>query len=110
MRRGGPRQACQERDGPRSRVDPSLVPVGGLGKEVLDHLAPNNHGRLATIASGLLAKDIFVRVEDQRTGSLGDTAPSVGSDEACKVEGEAVFTAIEEDLKARMASPVQRVE
>jgi hypothetical protein len=33
----------------------------------MERLARDEPGRLATIAYGLLPKDIFVRVEDQRT-------------------------------------------
>src|SRR5262245_40163849 len=36
------------------------------GKRVLESLAISDPGKLATIAYGLLPKDVFVRVEDQR--------------------------------------------
>jgi hypothetical protein len=37
------------------------------GKTVLERLAKDDPGKLATIAYGLLPKDVFARVEDQRT-------------------------------------------
>ena len=39
------------------------------GKSILERLAKDDPAKLATIAYGLLPKDVFVRVEDQRTPS-----------------------------------------
>ena len=45
------------------------------GKTVLERLARDEPGKLATIAYGLLPRDLFVRVEDQRTpGNLDPDA------------------------------------
>jgi hypothetical protein len=84
------------------------------GKTILTKLAVSDPGKLATIAYGLLPRDVFVKVEDQRTP--GNLEPEAWATlrrvldliESCKVEGDPreVFAAIEEDLRARMAVPV----
>jgi hypothetical protein len=82
---------------------------------VLERLAQGDPAKLATIAYGLLPRDVFVKVEDQRTpGALDPDAyaalrrlPDVI--ESCGAIGEPqkVFEMIEEDLRARMAVPVE---
>jgi hypothetical protein len=84
------------------------------GKTVLERLARDEPGKLATIAYGLLPRDLFVRVEDQRTpGNLDPDAYAALRSlldviEKCGAIGEPqqVFSMIEEDLRARMAVPV----
>lgn len=87
------------------------------GRQVLEMLAVTEPAKLATIAYGLLPKDVFVRVEDQRVPgglqpeafaalrSLLDVIQRVGVDG----EPERVFEMIEEDLRARLAVPVDNV-
>ena len=86
------------------------------GKTVLERLAMDDPGKLATIAYGLLPRDLFVRVEDQRTpGNLDPDAYAALRSlldviEKCGAIGEPqqVFAMIEEDLRARLAVPVEQ--
>jgi hypothetical protein len=88
------------------------------GKRVLESLAISDPGKLAQIAYGLLPKDVFVRVEDQRTpGGLDPDAYAtlrrlLDLIESCNVDGDpqAVFAALEEDLRARMSQQVTTIE
>ena len=87
------------------------------GKEVLTKLAVTDPGKLAQIAYGLLPRDVFISVEQKAPGNLEPEAWAtlrrvLDLIEACKVEGDpqAVFAAIEDDLRARMAVPVAKVE
>ena len=87
------------------------------GKEVLTKLAVTDPGKLAQIAYGLLPRDVFISVEQKTPGNLEPEAWAtlrrvLDLIEACKVEGDpqAVFAAIEDDLRARMAVPVAKVE
>jgi hypothetical protein len=81
---------------------------------VLERLAKDDPAKLAQIAYGLLPRDIFVRVEDQRTpGGLDPDAYAalrrlLDVIESCGAIGEPqdVFAMIEEDLRARVAVPV----
>ena len=83
---------------------------------MLERLARDEPGKLATIAYGLLPRDLFVRVEDQRTpGNLDPDAYAALRSlldviEKCGAIGEPqqVFAMIEEDLRARMAVPVEQ--
>ena len=84
------------------------------GKTVLERLAKDDPAKLAQIAYGLLPRDVFVRVEDQRTpGNLDPDAYAalrrlLDIIQASGVEGQPqqVFEMIEEDLRARFATPV----
>jgi hypothetical protein len=81
---------------------------------VLERLAKDDPAKLAQIAYGLLPRDVFVRVEDQRTpGNLDPDAYAalrrlLDVIEQCGAisEPQRVFEMIEEDLRARMATPV----
>jgi hypothetical protein len=71
-------------------------------------------GKLAQIAYGLLPRDVFINVQQQTPGNLEPEAWAtlrrvLDLIEACKIEGDpqAVVAAIEEDLRARMAVPVE---
>ena len=83
---------------------------------MLERLARDEPGKLATIAYGLLPRDLFVRVEDQRTpGNLDPDAYAALRSlldviEKCGAIGEPqqVFAMIEEDLRARLAVPVEQ--
>jgi hypothetical protein len=85
------------------------------GKAVLTKLAVSDPGRLATIAYGLLPRDVFVKVEDQwAPGGLDPDAYAalrrlLDVIESCGAIGEpqTVFEMIEEDLRARLAVPVE---
>jgi hypothetical protein len=84
------------------------------GKDVLTKLAVSDPGKLATIAYGLLPRDVFISVEQKTPGNLEPEAWAtlrrvLDLIEACKVEGDpqAVFAAIEDDLRARMAVPIE---
>ena len=82
---------------------------------MLERLAKDDPAKLAQIAYGLLPKDVFVRVEDQRTpgGLDADSYAALRRlldvIESCGAIGEPqeVFAMIEEDLRARMAVPVE---
>jgi len=84
------------------------------GKTVLERLAKDDPAKLAQIAYGLLPRDIFVRVEDQRTpgGLDADSYAALRRlldvIESCGAIGEPqqVFAMIEEDLRARLAKPL----
>ena len=82
---------------------------------MLERLAKDDPAKLAQIAYGLLPRDVFVKVEDQRT-PRGFDADSyavlrrlLDVIERCGAIGEPqrVFEMIEEDLRARMAVPVE---
>jgi hypothetical protein len=89
------------------------------GKTVLEKLAVTDPGRLATIAYGLLPRDVFVRVEDQRVpGNLEPEAWAalrrvLDIVERCApsdAQPTEVFEAIEQSLRAHYARPVQSME
>jgi hypothetical protein len=86
------------------------------GKAVLESLVTEDPGKLAQIAYGLLPRDIFVRVEDQR-GANG-----LGVDEWSKLrrlldlieascpegtEPDAVFDTIEHALRSEFAKQIE---
>ena len=81
---------------------------------MLERLAKDDPAKLAQIAYGLLPRDIFVRVEDQRTpgGLDADSYAALRRlldvIESCGAIGEPqqVFAMIEEDLRARLAKPL----
>jgi hypothetical protein len=86
------------------------------GATVLQHLATNDPGKFATIAFGLLPRDVFVQVQQQAPGGLspeewsqlrgvldaieqarlGDVAPSE------------IFAGIEMYLRSSFAKPIER--
>jgi Family of unknown function (DUF5681) len=71
------------------------------GKAILHRLAIDDPARLAQIAYGLLPKDVFVRVEDQRTpGNLESVRELLDILEAAGVQSA-------EDLRARLATEIQ---
>jgi hypothetical protein len=78
------------------------------GKSILERLAKDDPAKLATIAYGLLPKDVFVRVEDQRTpGNLEPEAWAalrrvLDIIQAANIEGDpqAIFERIEAALRA----------
>ena len=84
------------------------------GADVLERLATDDPGKLAQIAYGLLPRDVFVKVEDQRTpgGLDADSYAALRRlldvIESCGAIGEpqGVFAMIEEDLRARLAKPL----
>jgi hypothetical protein len=84
------------------------------GKAVLERLAKDDPAKLAQIAYGLLPRDVFVKVEDQRTpgGLDADSYAALRKlldvIESCGAIGEPqeVFAMIEEDLRARFAKPI----
>jgi hypothetical protein len=84
------------------------------GESVLERLALTDPAKLATIAYGLLPRDLFISVQQQAPGGLD--AESWASlrrvldlIESCGANGEPqeVFEMIEEDLRARLAKPVE---
>jgi hypothetical protein len=87
------------------------------GRTVLERLAKDDPGKLATIAYALLPRDIFVRVEDNTSAIAGedrrllldllDTVKAAGAEAGSP---ELVFAWIAEDLRARLALPVQSVQ
>ena len=94
-----------------------LIDLAGVwerhGTEVLERLAKDEPGKLATIAYGLLPRDIFVRVEDQTAAIAGDDRRmlldllSVVKDAGAEAGSpELVFQWIVEDLRARLAGKV----
>jgi hypothetical protein len=85
------------------------------GASVLERLAKEEPGKLATIAYGLLPRDIFVRVESEdplRSMDGEDLAALQHLIAAIRAAGVAVLpsaevmTAVTEDLRARLAKPV----
>jgi hypothetical protein len=86
------------------------------GKTVLERLAKDEPGKLATIAYGLLPRDFFVRVEDSAALAGDDRRVLLGLLDVIKSAGaeagspELVFQWIAEDLRARLALPVQQVQ
>ena len=85
------------------------------GKTVLERLAKDDPAKLATIAYGLLPKDVFVRVEDRRTpGNLEPEAWAalrrvLDIIQASGVEGDpqAIFEKIESALRADTATLIE---
>ncbi len=86
------------------------------GSAVLTRLAVEDPGKLATIAYGILPKEAFVRIEDQRApGNLDAEAWAslrrvLDLIEQCGAGGKVprdVLSAIEEDLRARLALPIE---
>ena len=87
------------------------------GKDVLTKLAVSDPGKLATIAYGLLPRDVFISVEQKTPGNLEPEAWAtlrrvLDLIESCGANGEPqeIFAAIEDDLRARLAIPVQSKE
>ena len=86
------------------------------GKTVLERLAQDEPAKLAQIAYGLLPKDIFVRVEDSTALAGDDRRVLLGLLDVIKSAGaeagspELVFQWIAEDLRARLALPIQQVQ
>jgi hypothetical protein len=83
------------------------------GKDVLTRLAKDDPGKLASIAYGLLPRDIFINVQQQAPGGLDADAYAalrslLNVIERCGAIGEPqqVFEMIEEDLRARFAQSV----
>jgi hypothetical protein len=82
------------------------------GADVLERLATDDPGKLAQIAYGLLPRDVFVKVEDQRApgGLDADSYAALRRlldlIESLKIEGEpqAVFGRIEAALRADAAT------
>ena len=73
----------------------------------------NNPEKILEVMARVLPKEVAVSVEQRAPGNLEPEAWAtlrrvLDLIEACKVEGDpqAVFAAIEEDLRARMAVPV----
>ena len=85
------------------------------GKTVLERLAKDDPAKLATIAYGLLPRDVFVRVEDQRTpGNLEPEAWAalrrvLDIIQAANIEGDpqAIFERIESALRADTATLIE---
>ena len=85
------------------------------GKSILERLAKDDPAKLATIAYGLLPKDVFVRVEDQRTpGNLEPEAWAalrrvLDIIQAANVDGDpqAIFERIEDALRADAATLIE---
>jgi hypothetical protein len=83
------------------------------GKSVLHRLAIDDPKALAQIAYGLLPRDIFVRVEDNTAIAGEDRRMLLALLDVVKEAGaeagspELVFQWISEDLRARLALPVQ---
>jgi hypothetical protein len=87
------------------------------GKDVLLKLAITDPGKLATIAYGLLPKDVFISVETKTPGNLEPEAWAalrrvLDLIQAAGAEGDPrdVFEMIEEDLRARLAVPIEANE
>ena len=83
------------------------------GKDVLTKLAVTDPGKLATIAYGLLPKDVFISVEQKTPGNLEPEAWAalrrvLDLIQAAGADGDPrdVFEMIEQDLRARLARPV----
>jgi hypothetical protein len=83
------------------------------GESVLERLALTDPGKLATIAYGLLPRDLFISVQQQAPGGL-DAESSlrrvVDIIQACAPEGAepaAVFETIETALRAEYAKPIE---
>lgn len=85
------------------------------GKTVLERLAKDDPAKLATIAYGLLPRDVFVRVENQRTpGNLEPEAWAalrrvLDIIQAANIEGDpqAIFERIESALRADTATLIE---
>jgi hypothetical protein len=82
------------------------------GKTVLERLAKDDPAKSATIAYGLLPKDVFVRVEDQSTpGNIEPEARAalrrvLDIIQPANIEGDpqAIFEKIESALRAESAT------
>ena len=89
-----------------------------VGRDVLLRLAREEPAKLAQIAYGLLPRDVFVRVEDQRTpgGLDADSYAALRRlldiIQASGVEGDpqAIFERIEASLRADAATVIESVE
>jgi hypothetical protein len=115
--------SCQtpDRIHSRQRISEKLLILADVweahGKDVLTKLAVSDPGKLATIAYGLLPRDVFISVEQKTPGNLEPEAWAtlrrvLDLIETCKVEGDPqeVFAAIEDDLRARMSRQVTAIE
>ena len=83
------------------------------GKDVLLKLAASDPAKLATIAYGLLPRDVFISVEQKTPGNLDPEAWAalrrvLDLIQAAGADGDPrdVFEMIEQDLRARLAKPV----
>ena len=85
------------------------------GKVVLTKLAVSDPGKLATIAYGLLPRDIFVHVqqsmENPNAHQMALLRGILDVIEASGVDGnpEAILEGIEQDLRARYATEIEPV-
>ena len=84
------------------------------GKDVLEGLAKDDPGKLATIAYDLLPNDVFISVEQKPPGNLEPEAWAalrrvLDLIQAAGADGDPrdVFEMIEEDLRARLAITVR---
>jgi hypothetical protein len=82
---------------------------------VIDRVARDNPEKILEVMARVLPKELAVTVEQRTPGNLEPEAWAalrrvLDIIEACKVPGEPrdVFAMIEEDLRARIATPVQR--
>jgi hypothetical protein len=85
------------------------------GPAVLERLRIDDPATYARLAVSLVPKDVQISVEQKTPGNLEPEAWAtlrrvLDLIEACKVEGEPgeVFAMIEEDLRARLAVPVEQ--
>jgi hypothetical protein len=83
--------------------------MGRAGKDVLEKLAMDDPGKLATIAYGLLPRDMFSSVEQKTPGNLEPEAwvalrRVLDLIQAAGADGDPrdVFEMIEQDLRARL--------
>jgi hypothetical protein len=85
------------------------------GASVLQHLAVNDPGKLATIAYGLLPKDIFIKVENTDPLSqlddeaLGDLQSLLATIRSAKAQGNVgeIFGKIEQFLRSDRAAVIE---
>ena len=113
--------------GSRQRIAENLLKdIGSLwdrrGPEILERLADEEPAKIAAIAYGILPKEAFVKIENQldprlktlqnmdadALAALGGLINAIKEAKADGCEPGTVFAWVEEDLRARMAVPVEK--
>jgi hypothetical protein len=84
------------------------------GDSIIDRVARDNPEKILEVMARVLPKELAISVEQKTPGNLEPEAWAtlrrvLDLIEACKIEGDpqAVFSAIEDDLRARLAKPIE---
>ena len=120
---GGPRALIENQGQPHATTAiPIVVLWDRRGPEILERLADEEPAKIAAIAYGILPKEAFVKIENQldprlktlqnmdadALAALGGLINAIKEAKADGCEPGTVFAWVEEDLRARMAVPVEK--